>query len=65
MSGAWFALATVAIGVIVRWLILNDTGPSRRKQGGFAETATGAKVGVEKSFGSKKSKRWRAPGTGF
>ena len=33
MSGAWYALATFAIALVIRWYILNDTGPSSLKEG--------------------------------
>jgi hypothetical protein len=31
MSGAWYGLATLAIALVIRWFIYNDTGPSRLK----------------------------------
>ena len=32
MSGAWYALATVAVALVVRWYLANDTGPSAPKR---------------------------------
>lgn len=29
MSGAWFGLATLAIGLIIRWYIINDGKETR------------------------------------
>lgn len=31
MSGAWYALATIAIALVIRWYLKNDTGPSAPK----------------------------------
>jgi hypothetical protein len=31
MSGPWYGFATLAIAVVIRWLIYNDTGPTRLK----------------------------------
>jgi len=65
MSGVFYGLATVAISLVIRWLVLNDTGPSGRKQGASADTAIAARVGGAKTSDGKKSKRWRAPGRDF
>jgi hypothetical protein len=32
MSGAWYALAAVAIALVVRWYIRNDTGAMGGKE---------------------------------
>ncbi len=32
MSGAWYALATAAIAMVIRWYLKNDTGPSSPKE---------------------------------
>jgi len=29
MSGIWFGLATVAIGLVIRWYIINETKTTR------------------------------------
>jgi hypothetical protein len=31
MSGAWYALATVSIALVIWWYMKNDTGPSSSK----------------------------------
>ena len=62
VNGAWYGLATVAIALVIRWLILNDPGPSRRKVELSAKEATPAADVTTKPEGSKKSKRWRAAG---
>jgi hypothetical protein len=58
LNGAWYGLTTVAIALVVRWLILNDPGSSRRKRRAEAGTAIESE-NTEPDRG-KKSKRWRA-----
>ncbi|HJT43316.1 MAG TPA: hypothetical protein VJ750_07420 [Rhizomicrobium sp.] len=31
MSGAWYALATIALALVIWWYLKNDTGPSSPK----------------------------------
>jgi hypothetical protein len=31
MSGAWYALETIAIALVIWWYLKNDTGPSSPK----------------------------------
>jgi hypothetical protein len=62
MSGAWFALGTVLIGFVIRWLILNDSGATSAK----LEKSThkiDAEAARSMSPPKKKPKRWRAKGS--
>jgi hypothetical protein len=43
MSGAWYALATIAVALVIRWYIQNDSGTVDRDSDGA----------------SKRPKRWR------
>ena len=31
MGGPWYGLAALAIALVIRWFIYNDTGPTRLK----------------------------------
>jgi hypothetical protein len=31
MSGAWYALASLTVGLVIWWYLKNDTGPSSPK----------------------------------
>jgi hypothetical protein len=33
MSGAWYGFATIAVAIVIRWYIQNDSGPAGRDAG--------------------------------
>jgi hypothetical protein len=60
LSGVWFGLATVAIGLVIRWVILNDPGRSGRKLKFADERRLEAPAENPTPDRRRNTKRWRA-----